>query len=130
MLPSITWMTTDIKKVTIVAHSMGASMATYYLSQNDVNAVDSSVIIGMGAGTAFAASVRALAKMRIPVLDLYGGEDLEPVLDSVDRRALSGKKQSGRQYLQVRVDGANHFFQGRENALLRHVIEWLDAHRN
>jgi len=48
----------------------------------------------------------------------------------VDRRALSGKKQSGRQYLQVRVDGANHFFQGHEDALLRHVIEWLDAHRN
>jgi pimeloyl-ACP methyl ester carboxylesterase len=118
------------KKITIVAHSMGASMATYYLSQSDADAVDSLVIIGMGAGTAYFKNLEALAKVRIPVLDLYGSNDLEPVLNSVEQRALAGKKQSGRQYLQVRVDGANHFFQGHEDALLRQVTEWLDAHRN
>lgn len=118
------------KNITIVAHSMGASMATYYLSQSEANAVDSLVIIGMGAGNAFVDLLEALAKVRVPVLDLYGSEDLEPVLNSVEQRALSGKKQSGRQYLQVRADGANHFFQGHEDALVRQVTEWLDAHRN
>ncbi|MDH3635626.1 MAG: alpha/beta hydrolase family protein [Gammaproteobacteria bacterium] len=116
------------KKVTIVAHSMGASMANYYLSRNDPDEVVSLVIIGMDAENAFFDILEALAKVRVPVLDLYGSEDLEPVLNSVDQRAMAGKKQSGRQYLQVRVDGANHFFQGHEDALLRHVIEWLAAH--
>ena len=118
------------KKVTIVGHSMGAAMANYYLGRNDPDAVDSLVIIGMGAEDAFPESVAALAKVRIPVLDLYGSEDLEQVLSSAKQRVLSGKKQSGRQYLQVRVDGANHFFQGHEDALLRHVIEWLEAQQN
>ena len=117
------------KKITIVAHSMGASMATYYLSQSKADAVDSLVIIGMGDGTAYFKNLEALAKIRIPVLDLYGSNDLEPVLNSVEQRALSGKKQLGRQYMQVRVDGANHFFQGHEDALLRQVTEWLDAQR-
>jgi pimeloyl-ACP methyl ester carboxylesterase len=116
--------------ITIVAHSMGASMATYYLSQNNTDAVDSLVIIGMGAGQAFPKNIEALAKIRIPVFDLYGSKDLESVLDSVEQRAASGKKQAGRQYLQVLVDGANHFFQGHEDALVQQVTEWLDAQQN
>ncbi|MDH3629590.1 MAG: alpha/beta hydrolase family protein [Gammaproteobacteria bacterium] len=118
------------KNVTIVGHSMGASMATYYLSQSDTKAVDSLVIIGMVAGGAYYNNLEALPKVRVPVLDLYGSEDLERVLNSVDQRATSGKKQSVHQYLQVRVDGANHFFQGHEDSLVRQVAEWLDAHRN
>ena len=118
------------KQVTIVAHSMGASMATYYLSQNEPGEIDSLVIIGMGAGGAFPENVSALAKVKVPVLDLYGSEDLEHVVNSVKQRAASGEKQSGRLYLQVRVDGANHFFQGHEDALLRHVIEWLETQQN
>jgi len=118
------------KKVTIVGHSMGAAMANYYLGRNDPDEVLSLVIIGMGAEDAFPESVEALAKVRIPVLDLYGSEDLEQVLSSAKQRVLSGNKQSGRQYLQVRVDGANHFFQGHEDALLHHVIEWLEAQQN
>ena len=118
------------KKVTIVGHSMGAAMANYYLGRNDPDEVLSLVIIGMGAEDAFPESVEALAKVRIPVLDLYGSEDLEQVLNSAKQRVLSGNKQSGRQYLQMRVDGANHFFQGHEDALLRHVVQWLEAQQN
>lgn len=118
------------KNITLVGHSMGASMTTYYLSQSDPKAVNSLVMIGMDAEHTFFDVLEALAKIAVPVLDLYGSEDLEPVLNSVDQRAMSGKKQSGRQYLQVRVDGANHFFQGHEDALVQQVTEWLDAHRN
>ena len=118
------------KNITIVAHSLGASMANYYLSRNDPDALVSLVIIGMGVGGAFPESVAALAKVKVPVLDLYGSKDLEQVLNSVEQRALSGKKQSGRKYLQVRVEGANHFFQGHEEDLVRQVTDWLDAHRN
>jgi len=118
------------KNITIVAHSMGASMATYYLSLSDANAVDSLVIIGTGVGPAISRNVEALANIRVPILDLYGSNDLEPVLESVERRAEAGNRQPGHQYLQVRVDGANHFFQGHEEALVQQVIDWLEAQRN
>ena len=116
------------KKVTIVAHSLGASMSNYYLSRNDPDEVVSLVIIGMGVGGAFPESGAALAKVGKPVLDLYGSEDLEHVLNSVTQRAASGKSRNNLEYLQVGVEGANHFFQGHEDALLRHVIEWLENH--
>jgi alpha/beta superfamily hydrolase len=32
--------------------------------------------------------------------------------------------------LQVRVDGANHFFQGHEEALVQQVIDWIEAQRD
>jgi len=116
------------KKVTIVAHSLGASMSNYYLSSNDPDEVVSLVIIGMGVGDAFPESAEALAKVGKPVLDLYGSEDLEQVLSSAKQRAASGKGRKDVEYQQVRVEGANHFFQGHEDALLRHVIEWLENH--
>jgi pimeloyl-ACP methyl ester carboxylesterase len=118
------------KNITIVAHSMGASMAIYYLSLSDASAVDSLVIIGTGLGPAISRNVDALAKIRIPILDLYGSKDLEPVLDTVEQRVAAGNKQADHEYLQVRVDGANHFFQGHEEALVQQVIEWLEAQRN
>ena len=118
------------KNITIVAHSMGASMATYYLSLSDANAVDSLVIIGMDEGTAFSSNLESLAKLKVSTLDLYGSQDLEPVLDSVEQRAAAGNKQTAHAYLQVRVDGANHFFQGHEEALVQQVIDWIEAQRN
>jgi pimeloyl-ACP methyl ester carboxylesterase len=118
------------KKITIVSHSLGAVMATFYLSRSDVNAVDSLVIIGMGSGKSFSGLLDALAKLRVPTLDLYGSQDLDHVLDSVEQRAAAGNKQPGHQYMQVRVDGANHFFQGHEEALVQQVIDWIDAQHN
>lgn len=118
------------RKVTLVAHSMGAGMATYYMSQSDNSAVTSLVIIGMSPGIAGKQNIDALAKVKVPVLDLYGSQDLEPVLNSVELRAAAGNKGAAREFKQSRVDGAGHFFQGHEEALVQQVIDWLEAQRN
>ena len=118
------------RQVTLVAHSMGAGMASYYMAQSDNSAVNSLVIIGMSPGITGTRNIDALAKVKVPVLDLYGGKDLEPVLESVELRAAAGKKAASGKYRQTRVDGAGHFFQGHEEALVQQVIEWLEAQRN
>ena len=118
------------RDIVIIGHSSGASMAAHYLSKSGSPIVKSLVIIGMSPGITGAEHIEALEKINIPVLDLYGSEDLEPVLDSVEQRALAGNKQAGHQYLQVRVDGANHFFQGYEETLVQQVIDWLNAQRD
>ena len=115
------------RKVTLVAHSMGAGMATYYMAQNNNSAVTSLVIIGMSPGITGTRNIDALAKVRVPVLDLYGSQDLEPVLDSVGLRAAAGGKGASGKYQQTSVDGAGHFFQGHEDALVQQVIDWLEA---
>jgi pimeloyl-ACP methyl ester carboxylesterase len=118
--------------VTLVAHSLGATMAVYYMAQTDSNAVTSLVVIGMGPGiTATGAeNLNALEQqVNVPVLDLYGSEDLEHVLNSAERRAAAGSGGSVPMYRQTKVNGANHFFQGHEDALVWQVVEWLEAQR-
>jgi len=103
---------------------MGASMAVYYLSQDPSSAIDSLVIIGMGPGIEDDENIERLRRIDLPVFDLYGGNDLEPVLASASRRAAAGKAASP-DYRQQRVEGANHFFQGQEAALQQQVSGWL-----
>jgi pimeloyl-ACP methyl ester carboxylesterase len=114
------------REISIVAHSMGASMTSYYLSRQPANAPDSVALIGMGAGEAFPGNIEAMAQIRAPLLDLYGSKDLPHVMSSVDARSASGK-QSGAEYRQVRVEGANHFFQGSEAELVQQILSWLEA---
>jgi len=100
------------------------------MAQTDNSAVNSLVIIGMSPGITGTRNIDALAKVKVPVLDLYGSKDLEPVLESVELRAAAGKKAASGKYRQTRVDGAGHFFQGHEEALVQQVIDWLEAQRN
>lgn len=118
------------KSVVIVAHSMGASMATYYLSQADNSAVKSLVTIGMGPGISGTENIGALKKVKLPVMDLYGSEDLEAVLGSVMQRATAGATNAERVYRQVVVPEAGHFFQGQEAALISHVVDWIESQAN
>ena len=117
-------------KIDIVAHSLGARMATYYLSQESTDGVNSAVLIGMGNSSSgsWPESIDALARLRVPVLDLYGGKDLDTVLNTVQDRANSGKKNESGIYRQTRVADANHFFQGHEDELKSIVIDWLQSH--
>jgi len=118
------------RRVTLVGHSLGTSMALVYLSQTDSAAIDSLVVIGMREGVGGNENLTALEKIKLPVFDLYGSEDLEEVLDSAESRAAAGNSGSIPEYRQLRVNGANHFFQGHEEELLQQVLEWLQAHAN
>ncbi len=113
--------------IVLIGHSQGAAMAAYYLSttKQDVNGF---VAIGMAS---FAEdprmnSIKALEKITVPVLDLYGGDDLEAVLSSTGARAESAKKAGNKNYNQVNVPGSNHFFDGKEDELVDSVAGWLD----
>lgn len=114
-------------KVTLVAHSMGSAMAVSYLSQATPEAVQSLVIIGMSPGSPGNENIVALETIKVPVFDLYGGEDLEGVVNFADDRARAGNGGSIPEYRQTRVESANHFFQGHEAELLKQVVDWLEA---
>ena len=70
-------------------------------------------------------SALALAKIRIPVLDLYGSRDLETVLSSAKTRRKAARKAANENYQQLEIEGADHFFVGVEDALTRRVYGWL-----
>ncbi|MCW9048201.1 MAG: alpha/beta hydrolase family protein [Gammaproteobacteria bacterium] len=114
-----------IKKIVIVAHSLGSAMSAYYLANEKNTSIKAFVAIGMpGAredkrmNTLF-----TLQSISVPVLDLYGEKDLESVIDSAhQRREASSKNKS---YSQKVVPGADHFFVNKNEELVSNVNDWL-----
>jgi len=115
-----------MEEIVLVAHSQGASMSAYYLA-NTTHSTDAFVAIGVGATQAdkHINAATSLRKITIPVFDLYGSDDLESVLVSVEARkdAAAGNKS----YTSKVVDGANHFFDDHAEQLIDAIDEWLKS---
>jgi pimeloyl-ACP methyl ester carboxylesterase len=116
----------DAERIAIVAHSLGATMANQYLAEHPDGA-DAYVAIGTsGRGVHADRDNSALiADIEVPMLDLYGQQDLPGVVDSAEARAAAGSANTG--YHQAVVPAADHFFDGEEDALVGTVVEWLDV---
>lgn len=103
-------------KIGLVSHSMGTWMAYNYLSHTPDTPVAAWVDIG-------APNPFDFSTLKMPILDLYGENDLPRVLAGARQRA-AGLRQKGSE--QVRMPGADHFFDGKDDALVGQVRAWLD----
>ncbi len=117
------------KKIVIIAHSLGSLMSSYYLAEkkNESNKEDKTeskapiiAFIGIGMGSA---TSQYLKKINLPILDLYGEKDLPDVVKSAASRKEATKNNS--HYQQVKVAGANHFFEDQDDDLLKAVTNAL-----
>ena len=111
--------------IVLIGHSQGATMAAYALATSDID-VSGFVAIGMGsyADDPRMIPVNSIEKIKLPVLDLYGNEDLKEVLETTQARAAAAKKAGNMQYKQVEITG-NHFFDDQEDSLVETVANWL-----
>lgn len=119
--------TQGAEQIVIVAHSLGAAMSSWYLADNDSGDISALVIIGMNADKATMPvdTAFALRRVEVPVLDIFGSEDLEPVLETAARRASAAHAGGNSRYRQIRIEGADHFFEGHEEQLLKQIGDWL-----
>ncbi len=110
----------------IAAHSQGATMASYYLSRH-ASDVKGLIAIGMGATQkdSNVNSAESLKRITVPVLDLYGDDDLPGVLETIDARK-AGAAHNAR-YSQQVIEGANHFFDGVDDELISAVVDWVQG---
>lgn len=117
----------DAMPVFLVGHSLGAAMSTHYLANAEQVPYAGFVGVGMGGNGAFdeADNVISLSGIDLPVLDLYGEDDFESVLDSAEARAAAQSENGD--YRQLVIPGANHFFDGHDEPLIEAVADWLDA---
>ena len=115
------------KEIVLIGHSQGAAMTAYYLSTSKQD-VKGFVAIGMAsfADDPRMNSIKALEKIKLPVLDIYGNDDLEGIMKSVGARAEAAKKAGNKNYTQQEVAGSNHFFDGKEDELVEAVAGWLE----
>jgi len=108
----------DHKKIVIVSHSFGSRMTNVLLNQSDAPAIAAWVSIGIPGEYTKPETFKA------PVLDLYSEKDFPEVLELAAKRAAVIRNIRGS--AQVRVAGADHFFNGMDNELVRNVKLFLD----
>lgn len=105
-------------KIAIVSHSLGCRMSYRYLSGKPDEAIKTWVAISSPGAEDW-------SRLKLPVLDLYGQNDLPGVLQNARVRA-PGLKQPGS--TQQRLPLADHFFEGQDGPLLEAVSSYLGQH--
>ncbi len=113
-----------IQKIVLVGHSLGSLMASYHLSKHQSRSIKGFIAIGMPGGSKHEVmnSLHSLKSISVPVFDLFGSEDLEEVLAHRKTRKLAAGHTS---FDQLEVDGANHFFDDKDEALIDAINGWL-----
>jgi len=119
-----------VNNIVLVAHSLGSAMGAYYLTKPDPG-VTAYVGIGMSASATDNRMNQAhtLSSVTLPVLDLYGSEDLEDVVKNAPKRLAAAKKAGNKHYTQIKTPGANHFYDGKDAELLSTVKKWLNEQK-
>jgi alpha/beta superfamily hydrolase len=68
-----------------------------------------------------------MRRYALPILDVYGQQDIAPVLGAVGRRKLALKESNGSR--QISIDGADHHYTGRENQLASAIDAFLQERK-
>ncbi len=116
-----------VDTIVVVAHSQGATMASYYLARTE-HKVKAFVAIGMSSQYKQPTinSAESLKRITIPVLDIFGSRDFPTVLHTAQARQQASAHN--KDYQQIVVDEAYHFFDNtdHEHQLLNIMSQWLD----
>jgi len=116
------------KHITLIAHSCGVHMSMAWVEQHGTAGIDAYIGIGMGA-TDYQQPMRKpfpFGKIRVPLLNIVGSEDYPAVqrqakaLESLLNDLPPGSAQ-------VRIEGAGHYFDNQNEALVEAVIDWLET---
>ena len=115
------------QRIVIIAHSLGAAMGSYYLANHQPESVLGFVGIGMSSSSKTVMdNATSLKSVNVPVLDLYGENDLDDVLASSKARKQAIENQTPTLSKQLMVPGAGHFFDCKEDVLIDEVSVWIN----
>lgn len=117
-----------VETLVLIGHSLGSTMMAHYLA-SETPAVAGFAAVGMSAGirNSEILNLDNVQKIKLPMLDLYGSDDLEEVLVTAPQRRAAKSAADAESYTQQQVDGANHFFQGHEDDLVEAASGWLET---
>ena len=117
-----------IRNIVIVAHSLGSSMAAYYMANKPDAAIRAFVAVGVSGNMHKKDKVgylTSLKTIKVPILDIFGSNDLTQVLESEKSKAQTARKAGNKKYTQLKIIGANHFFDNKDDVLVKRVRGWL-----
>ena len=118
-----------LKPIVLVGHGLGGAICARAVASGLVKGVAALVGVGMASMAALQPPLDLIAqlkKLRIPVLDIYGGRDLDRVLRMAPKRQAAAREAGNTAYQQMVVEGAGHGFDGMNDLLVACVGGWLD----
>jgi len=150
--------TVGIGNIALLGHGTGAMAATAYLSTQQEASIQAFIAVSLGMldkNKTPESITNQLEKITVPILDIYGSNDLDHVTRTATSRALAAKKSSdsvtsSRQidsykrsaiarsstqnsqgyisYRQIVIEGASHDFSGVSSQLTTRIAGWLERH--
>jgi len=124
----------NIRNIVLLGHSLGATMGGDYLSKSNNQGIKAFVGIGMKGlprnDFPMLDNVNAMLQIRQPILDIYGSETNKSILESVDRRAFAINQGNNQHSRQIKVSGADHFFEGHETQLTNEISSFMNTVTN
>lgn len=126
------------KNIVLVAHGMGASIALLFSRDHNLAKSATKPVATLAALVIISAphirtpehpenSVVLLEKIKLPILDIYGMDDLDIVVQSAKARQGAAKRSGKKFYTQQVIFGADHLFTSQINMLITRVHSWLTA---
>ena len=106
-----------IRRTILLSHSMGSWMSNVYYEGTPAAPFSAWVCLGLTGGYG------NMRNVRVPVLDLYGENDLPNVLRADWRRRMTIDSIAGSR--QVRIAGADHFYAGKESELAAAIDSFI-----
>ena len=105
------------RDLVLVSHSLGSRMSNAYFDGAPAPGFRAWAALGLGAPF----SSKFAQAPGLPVLDVYGERDPDPVLKSAPARERIARASGGRQQ---RIAGADHFYAGREAELVSLIADY------
>ena len=101
----------------LISHSLGSRMSNAYFDRAATPVFRAWIALGLGVPF----SEQFANRPPLPVLDVYGEQDLAPVLKNAAVRATVATASGGQQH---RIAGADHFYAGREAELVAMIAAY------
>lgn len=120
-----TW---EIEQIILLGYSFGAVQVASYLASGKNENVRAFVSVSMLSQKFIKPGLdvfKLIGGIDLPMLDIYGDEDLPDVRRGSDDRRLAASKNGNRDFKQIELKHAGHHYQGAEDSLVEQIQIWL-----
>jgi pimeloyl-ACP methyl ester carboxylesterase len=120
----------EIESIILLGYSFGAAQAANYLASNKPEDIKAFVSVSMLAQKFIRPGLdvyKFIGGITIPILDIYGEEDLEDVRRGIDDRRLAASKNGNDGFQQIELQMSGHHYLGFEDALVEQIQIWLQS---
>ena len=114
--------------VFVVGYGFGAASALKYLTTDNPGALG---LVGISflAQKYLSPKLKVLdeiSKLQLPLLDIYGSDDREVIVEAAADRRLSARKAENPYYKQIMIGGADHDYTDQEAILMKRMRVWME----